>query len=91
MHTLRMILIGFVVLAIFVAVASAINKRGGRQVNGARAFIWVWLIASVINMGVGVVSAGVPVHIELGVLAAVFGLPALAAWVLARKRRSPAG
>jgi hypothetical protein len=91
MHTLRMLLIGFAVLAIFVAGAHAINKRGERRVNGARAFIWVWLIAAFVNMGVGVVKAGVPVHIELGVLAVVFGLPALAAWLIARKQRAPAG
>jgi FtsH-binding integral membrane protein len=84
MHTLRMTLIGFVVLAVFVMGAWALNRSQGKRIDGAWIFIWVWLVAAVVNLLVGVYAAGVPLTLELLVLAIVFGLPALAAWYLSR-------
>lgn len=84
MHTLRMTILGFVVLAIFFLGARLLNRGEGKPVDGAWIFIWVWLVAAVINLLVGVFSAGIPLLVEIPVLAVVFGLPALVAWYLSR-------
>lgn len=84
MHTLRMTLIGFVVLAVFVMGAWVLNRSQGKRIDGAWIFIWVWLVAAIVNLLVGVYAAGVPLALELMVLAVVFGLPALVAWFLSR-------
>jgi hypothetical protein len=83
-HTLRMTILGFVVLAIFFLGARLLNRGEGKPVDGAWIFIWVWLVAAVINMLVGVFAAGISLVIEIPVLAVVFGLPALVAWYLSR-------
>lgn len=84
MHTLRMTILGFIVLAIFFLGARLLNRGQGTTIDGAWIFIWVWLIAAVINLFVGVIVAGIPLMIEVAVLAVVFGLPALLAWYLSR-------
>jgi hypothetical protein len=84
MHTLRMTILGFVVLAIFFLGARLLNRGEGKPVDGAWIFIWVWLVAAVINLLVGVFVAGIPLIVEIPVLAVVFGLPALVAWYLSR-------
>jgi hypothetical protein len=38
-----------------------------------------WLLISVINILVGVLSAGYPLGVELGIMVVVFGVPAAAA------------
>jgi hypothetical protein len=84
-HTLRMTILGFVVLTIFFLGARLLNRsKGGKPVDGAWIFIWVWLVAAVINLLVGVFAAGIPLVVEIPVLAVVFGLPALVAWYLSR-------
>jgi hypothetical protein len=50
-------------------------------------FVPVWLIASLINLTVGVVSAGYTVAQELPILLVVFSLPAVAAIVTARRTK----
>ena len=84
MHTLRMTILGFVVLAIFFLGARLLNRGEGKPVDGAWIFIWVWLAAAIINLLVGVFAAGIPLLVEIPVLAVIFGLPALAAWYLSR-------
>ena len=84
MHTLRMTLIGFVVLALFVLGAWMLNRSQGKRIDGAWIFIWVWLAAAIVNLLVGVFAAGIPLLVEIPVLAVVFGLPALVAWYLSR-------
>ena len=59
MHILMLIVLGHLVLAAFVLAAGLIN-RGGNTVDGARPFIWVWLLISIANGVVGVVQAGIP-------------------------------
>jgi hypothetical protein len=89
MHTLRITLIGLILLSLFVFVAAQINQRKYRPaVDGAFLFIWVWLVVSVANFCVGVLIAGYSVLTELGVHVVVFGLPAGVAWFLSRKFRS---
>jgi hypothetical protein len=50
---------------------------------GAALFIWVWLIASLLNGAVGVFGAGIPPVNEAGAFIPIFGIPAAIAWFLA--------
>jgi uncharacterized membrane protein YwaF len=87
MHTLRLTLIGLILLSVFVFITAQINQRNNRRaVNGAGIFIWVWLVVSTLNFIVGVVVAGYSVATEVAVHVVVFGLPAGVAWYLSRKR-----
>jgi len=89
MHTLRITLIGLILLSLFAFVAAQINRRKNRpDVDGAYLFIWVWLVASIANFSVGVFIAGYSVLTELGVHVIVFGLPAGVAWFMSHKFRS---
>jgi hypothetical protein len=83
-HVLILIVIGHVVLAAFVVVAGLIN-RNGNAVDGARQFIWVWLVAALANGAVGVLQAGIPLVNELAAFIPIFGVPAAAAWYLSRR------
>ena len=58
---------------------------GRPPARGAVLFIGVWLIASVLNAAVGVLQAGIPLINEIGALIPIFGIPAAAAWYLARR------
>ena len=84
MHTIMVLAGGFALLAIFCAIG---RSRGGDAglARTARAFVPVWLVASIVNLTVGVVSAGYTVMQELPILVVVFGVPAAAAWLLARR------
>ena len=84
MHTLRMTVIGFLLLGLFVLGARALNRAQTRRIDGAWIFIWVWLVVAFINLLVGVLAAGVPLWTEILVLLVVFGIPAGAAWYLSR-------
>jgi len=89
MHTLRLTLIGLILLSVFVFVTAQINQRNNRRgVNGAWIFIWVWLVISALNFCVGVLFAGYSVLTEIAVHVVVFGLPAGVAWCLSRRRRA---
>jgi hypothetical protein len=83
-HILILIVIGHLLLAAFVLVAAVIN-RGGNTVDGARPFIWVWLLASIANGAVGVLQAGIPLLNEIGAFIPIFGVPAAVAWYLSRR------
>lgn len=92
MHILTLVVIGLVVLAAFVLGAWLLNRSGpGRPIDGARYFIWVWLLASVINGLVGVFQANIPVINEVGAFIPIFGVPAAIAWYLSHRQRSAAG
>lgn len=82
MHVLILVVIGLVVLAGFVFVARLIGRHAGA---GAQPFIWVWLVASIANGVVGVVQAGIPLVNEIAAFIPIFGIPAAAAWYLARR------
>ena len=84
MHTLMMIVGGFVALGIFVLAAVLLGRT---LADGARVFIFPWLVAALVNMGVGVYWANIPVSVEIPVLLVVFGVPAGVAWLLARRYR----
>ena len=91
MHTLRLTMIGLVLLSMFVLVAAQINQRKNqRTVDGARIFIWLWLAVSVVNFSIGVFVANYSMATELAVHVVVFGLPASVAWYLSRRLHSKA-
>ena len=56
---------------------------GRPPAHGAALFIWVWLLASVLNGAVGVFRAGIPLINEIGAFIPIFGIPAAIAWYLA--------
>ncbi len=82
MHTLMMVSSGLVVLGIFI-LAAVLLGRG--IAAGARVFIWPWLVAALVNMAIGVYWARIPASAEIAVLIVVFGIPAGAAWLVARR------
>lgn len=85
MHTLRMTIIGLLLLGLFVLAAHLWNRSRDRHADGARLFIWVWLIVAIANLLVGVLVAGIPLLTEILVLLVVFGVPAAAAWFLSQR------
>jgi hypothetical protein len=82
MHILIVTVIGLVALAVFFVGASLIGRGSAA---GASLFIWVWLVASILNGVIGVVRAGIPVVNEIGALIPIFGIPAAVAWFLASR------
>jgi hypothetical protein len=85
MHTVMMVVGGLVALGIFILAAVLLGRRIG---DGARVFIWPWLAASLVNMAIGVYWARIPMSAEVPVLIVVFGIPAGAAWLVARRFRA---
>lgn len=82
MHTFLVILGGFVLLALAVAVA----RTTGRTFSTALPFyLGVWFVFAGLNMGVGIYHAGHSFMDELPMFILVFGLPAAIAAILARK------
>jgi hypothetical protein len=83
-HIITVVAFGLVALAVFVAGATLLN-RSGWAVDGAYAFIWVWLAAALVNGAVGTVLVGIPLINELAAFVPIFGIPAGAAWYLSRR------
>jgi hypothetical protein len=83
-HILILVVIGLIVLALCVLVG---RFAGGRAhgADGARAFIWIWLLTAIANGAVGVMQAGIPMLNEIGAFIPIFGVPALVAWYLSRR------
>jgi hypothetical protein len=85
MHILMLVVLGLVVLAVFFFGARLLNRS---EKSGATAFIWIWLVASIINGAFGVTRAGIPIINEIGAFVPIFGVPAALAWYLAYRYRS---
>ena len=66
---------GLVLLAAFCIVGRAVRERFG-LIRAAKIYIPFWAVLSVVNMTIGVVSAGYTVMEELPILVIVFGIPA---------------
>lgn len=91
MHTLLVTSAGLAVLAVFVLLAQRRQRQApGRGADAMRAFIWLWLIASLANLLMGVLVAGVSFTVELGVFVIVFGVPAAVAWLFGRRAKARA-
>lgn len=75
MHTVKIIVAGLALLALFVLLG---RWLGGGSVGAARAalyFIAAWLLIAAGNMALGVVSAGYSVLDELPIFLLVFAVP----------------
>jgi hypothetical protein len=79
MHTVMVVLGGFVMLAAFMVAASVLNAT---KAKAALWFVPAWLIGAGLNMWVGVAYAGYTVAQEFPIFLAVFGIPAAAALLL---------
>ena len=86
MHIVVAVIFGLVSLAAFVAAATLLN-RVGWALDAGRIFVWVWLAASIVNGGVGVFVANVPLLNEIGAFIPIFGFPAGLAGFLSRRHR----
>ena len=80
MHILMVIVGGLAGLALFWFGYRMFGRSGAA---GAALFIWVWLVASLLNGAVGVFWAGLPLINEAGAFIPIFGIPAAVAWLLA--------
>ena len=86
MHTIMIIAGGLVLLAVFLLVGRAIgSERRAVLAAAAKWFIPVWLVASLVNMWVGVSQAGYTVMQEAPIFLVVFGAPAIVAFILWRR------
>ena len=79
MHTLKILLLGFVVLGAFLLVGRVLG-------NGSRAalyFLPAWLVGAAINLWFGVAKAGYSLRDETPIFLLIFAIPsamALLAW-----------
>jgi hypothetical protein len=78
MHTVKVVSVGFGLLAICVMVGRVSDGSAG-MAKAAIAFLPLWLLGSGVNMYLGVKNAGYTISEELPVAAGVFGGPALIA------------
>jgi uncharacterized membrane protein YwaF len=78
MHTLLVIGGGLVLLAVMVLAGRLFEQPAA----ALRFFLVLWLIATVVNLWVGVTRAGYTVMQELPIGVVVFGVPALVALAL---------
>jgi hypothetical protein len=72
MHTIKILLLGFVLLAAFVLV----GRWLGNGSKGALYFLPVWLAAAAINLWFGVAKAGYSVRDEAPIFLLIFAIPA---------------
>lgn len=69
-HTMMVIMGGLIMLAVMLATAKGDYRRAASR------FIPLWLLLSILNLLVGVYSAGYSFAEELPILGLVFGVPA---------------
>ena len=86
MHTVLVILEGFVLFALCLVVARLATQRGTARrtqamQTAARLFIGLWLVCAFFNLWKGVSEAGYSIVEELPIFLLVFAIPAgVAAW-----------
>lgn len=78
MHTLKVLAVGFVLLAIFVAVGRAL----GHGSRAALYFLPVWLTAAAVNLWYGVAKAGYSVADEFPIFLLIFAGPSAVALLI---------
>ena len=80
MRTMMIILGGFVLLGLSVLAGRLIGAAGTQSmVTVAKVFIPIWLVAALLNMWMGVTSAGYSVAEEFPIFLLIFALPAIGA------------
>lgn len=83
MHTLKVIAAGFALLGALHFLARRLKFGGGDPTGWAvKLFLPLWLVASLVNLWVGVSRAGYTVLQEMPFFSLVFGLPAAFAILL---------
>jgi hypothetical protein len=80
-HTVIVIVIGLVLLALALLLGRAVGDTAG-MARAALLFVPLWLLAAGVNMYRGVRIAGYSIAEETPVLLLVFALPALVALLL---------
>lgn len=80
MHVVMVVGMGLIALAAFYFGAGLMGRAAA---TGAALFIWVWLVASILNGLVGILRAGIPLINEIAAFIPIFGIPAAVAWYLA--------
>jgi hypothetical protein len=78
MHTVIVLGIGFVLLAVCLFAGNSLGAASGLAA-GALLFLPLWLIGAGINLYLGVKTAGYSVREELPIFLLVFAIPAVAA------------
>lgn len=80
MHTLKILIAGFVLLGLCVLVGRWLGGASNTAVSTAiKSFIVLWLIATLGNLWFGVSRAGYSIKDEAPVALLVFGVPAIVA------------
>jgi hypothetical protein len=90
MHTVKVIGGGFALLGLLLVIAPRLNLSGRSPIAFAvKLFLPLWLVASLVNMAIGINRAGYSAAEEAPILLVVFGVPALTAllmrWIFVRK------
>lgn len=81
MHTIMVLLGGMVLLALTVLLARLVERPFRSLVPW---FLAVWFVCAAVNMWIGIQSAGYSFAEELPIFLLIFGLPAVAALIVAR-------
>lgn len=82
MHTIMVILGGLLLLALTALLARVLD----RPIRGLVPYFFaVWFVCAAVNMWIGIEYAGYTFIEELPIFLVIFGLPAAAALLLARK------
>lgn len=92
MHTIKVIGIGFALLGILLVLAPRLSISAGRPIPFAvKLFLPLWFTGALINLWIGVASAGYSVTEEAPIFLVVFGVPAIASllilWLTSRIAR----
>ena len=82
MHTLKVVLGGFALLAVCLVLGRMLGGGAAGLVAGAKIFLPLWLIGAGVNMWIGVSRAGYSVREELPIFLVVFAIPAVVAGVV---------
>ena len=81
MHTVIVLAGGFGLLVLCALVGRLVDTPSGIAA-GALVFLPLWLVGAGINMYIGVVRAGYSISEEAPMFALVFGVPAIAAFIV---------
>lgn len=83
MHTLKVIAAGFALFGALHVLARRLSLGGGNPMGFAvKLFLPLWLLASLVNLWVGVHRAGYTLLQEMPFFSLIFGLPAAFAILL---------
>jgi len=92
MHTIKVIGIGFALLGILLVLVPRLSISARRPIPFAvKLFLPLWFAGALINLWIGVISAGYSVMEEAPIFLVVFGVPAIASllilWLTSRIAR----